>query len=215
MVLHLLLAQRNLALSGSRNVLLKRLADHDRIEIPSATTFVDTTPTPQYSLNHFVHWLKTSHHCSVTLWPAKPNRGLLYQAHRRYQTVQLHLCSTWVTRRTSPNCCRPRKLQRCLLHHHWKFLACSKSLRTKYQRVSLSIFLYFSQVILTAPVLLPFAFLSRVIKVSRYPYLIFKISASAQKSTVSINGLLRSLFTHQSLLLNFLVRPRNCLPTSA
>ena len=33
-VLHLLLAQRNLALSGSRDVLLKRLADHDRIEIP-------------------------------------------------------------------------------------------------------------------------------------------------------------------------------------
>ena len=48
-VLHLLLAQRNLALSGSRDVLLKRLADHDRIEIPSATTSVAITPTPQYS----------------------------------------------------------------------------------------------------------------------------------------------------------------------
>ena len=48
-VLHLLLAQRNLALSGSRDVLLKRLADHDRIEIPSATTSVAVTPTPQYS----------------------------------------------------------------------------------------------------------------------------------------------------------------------
>ena len=44
---------------------------------------------------------------------------------------------------------------------------------TKYQRVSLSIFLYFSQVIQTAPVLLPFAFLWRVIKVSRYHFLIF------------------------------------------
>ena len=48
-VLHLLLAQRNLALSGSRDVLLKRLADHDRIEIPSATTSVAVTLTPQYS----------------------------------------------------------------------------------------------------------------------------------------------------------------------
>ena len=48
-VLHLLLAPINLGLSGSRNVLLKRLADHDRVEIPSATTFVDTTLTPQYS----------------------------------------------------------------------------------------------------------------------------------------------------------------------
>ena len=48
-VLHVLLAQRNLALTGSRDVLLKRLADHDRIEIPSATTSVAITPTPQYS----------------------------------------------------------------------------------------------------------------------------------------------------------------------
>ena len=90
-VLHLLLAQRNLALSGSRDVLLKRLADHDRIEIPPATTSVAVTPTPQYSPTHFVHWLKTSHHCSVTFWPAKINRRLRYQAHHRYQRVQLHV----------------------------------------------------------------------------------------------------------------------------
>ena len=60
-----------------------------------------------------MHWLKTSHHCSVTFWPAKINRRLRYQAHHRYQPVQLHHSSTWVTRRTSPHCCRPRKLQRC------------------------------------------------------------------------------------------------------
>ena len=37
-VLHLLLAQRNLALSGSRDTLLRRLADHDGAEVPAASS---------------------------------------------------------------------------------------------------------------------------------------------------------------------------------
>ena len=88
-VLHLLLTQRNLALSGSRNVLLKRLADHDRIEIPSATTSVAVTPRRSIPPTHFVHWLKTLHHCSVTFWPAKINRRLRYQAYYHYQPVHI------------------------------------------------------------------------------------------------------------------------------
>ncbi|XP_028406820.1 uncharacterized protein LOC114529267 [Dendronephthya gigantea] len=53
-VLHLLLAQRNLSLSGSRDVLLRRLADHDRTANSPALTPAlpprDPTPsTPQFS----------------------------------------------------------------------------------------------------------------------------------------------------------------------
>lgn len=50
-VLHLLLAQRNLALSGSRDTLLRRLADHDRAEavaVPPPIPALSPT-TPQFS----------------------------------------------------------------------------------------------------------------------------------------------------------------------
>ncbi|CAB4035195.1 Hypothetical predicted protein [Paramuricea clavata] len=49
-VLHLLLAQRNLALSGSRDTLLCCLADHDGAEVPAASS-ADPRPssTPEYS----------------------------------------------------------------------------------------------------------------------------------------------------------------------
>ncbi|CAB4037697.1 Hypothetical predicted protein, partial [Paramuricea clavata] len=49
-VLHLLLAQQNLALSGSRDTLLRRLADHDGAEIPAASS-ADLRPssTLEYS----------------------------------------------------------------------------------------------------------------------------------------------------------------------
>ena len=58
-VLHLLLAQRNLSLSGSRATILRRLAEHDRAEnsaalapseaTPTSTTPTNTTPTSQFS----------------------------------------------------------------------------------------------------------------------------------------------------------------------
>jgi hypothetical protein len=49
-VLHLLLAQRNLALSGSRDTLLRRLADHDGADVPAASS-ADPRPrsTPECS----------------------------------------------------------------------------------------------------------------------------------------------------------------------
>ena len=58
-VLHLLLAQRNLSLAGSRATILRRLAEHDRAEnsaalapseaTPTSTTPTNTTPTSQFS----------------------------------------------------------------------------------------------------------------------------------------------------------------------
>ena len=88
-VLHLLLAQRNLALSGSRNVLLKRLAT--TIELRSRWLPPPLLLLPRRSIppTHFVHWLKTLHHCSVTFWPAKINRRLRYQAYYHYRPVHI------------------------------------------------------------------------------------------------------------------------------
>ena len=58
-VLHLLLAQRNLSLAGSRATILRRLAEHERAEnsatpapceaTPTSTTPTNTTPTSQFS----------------------------------------------------------------------------------------------------------------------------------------------------------------------
>ena len=53
-VLHLLLAQRNLSLSGSRASILRRLTEHNRAEnsaapAPCEATPTNTTPTSQFS----------------------------------------------------------------------------------------------------------------------------------------------------------------------
>ena len=57
-VLHLLLAQRNLSLAGSRATILRRLAEHDRAEnsaapAPSEVTPTSTTPTNTTPTSHF------------------------------------------------------------------------------------------------------------------------------------------------------------------
>ena len=231
-VLHLLLAQQNLSLSGSHATILRRLAEHHRAEnsaapapseaTPTSTTPTNTTPTSQFSaeslpslasdLARLFHDVlaRENNSSQTTSNPPPPAEDFPAQTVPT-QSLDLgnpsHLAAL-ISTQQAPS---PASNVSALLD--------TASLPKKLEDQILSgEFVHFTLLLPGNSDRPTFGPIHLSVKGDReFSILIpnFSNSASVQKSTVSISGLQRLASMRRLLSKNSHIRPRSSLPTSA
>ena len=218
-VLHLLLAQRNLALSGSRDTLLRRLADHDGAEVPAASS-ADPRPssTQEYSseslrslASNLVPLLRdvlAQQNGSPPTMPPQPPPLPSFPA-QNAPTPPLDLgnpsqvaslLSSQPSTSSSPldvSPSLPKRLEEQILKGEFvdfSLLLPGNSDRPSFAPIRLSVE---GDQGFTIPI--PFS----------------NFGKRAKVDNIDISGLPLLVFTRPWLSLNFHIRPRSCLPTSA